>query len=306
MANTREYLLFTDCTMANPNGDMINENRPRYDEGTGKLEMSDVRIKRYYREEANNRGLKVFVKPTKDKKGKYLDCKGVVKKIIENEFIKGEEDKKKRKELEEQGKNQLESLLKDEFVDVKLFGAVVTEPKFNITGPLQIRWSRSLHEAEIKYAQGTASFSSGEGKSQGTTWSKYYTPYALFKTYMVFNNQTAVRQDIKISEMEMDEFKDILLSGIKNYKSTSKNQMPRVLVEVIYNRNYIDGELDYVDVRYDKSDLELRDIDDFIFDFSQLSRFIEEHNDVIEKVNIYKHAKVRVENISDKFNVVNM
>ena len=27
MANTREFLLFTDCTMANPNGDMINENR---------------------------------------------------------------------------------------------------------------------------------------------------------------------------------------------------------------------------------------------------------------------------------------
>ena len=37
MANTREYLLFTDCTMANPNGDMINDNRPRCDEETGKL-----------------------------------------------------------------------------------------------------------------------------------------------------------------------------------------------------------------------------------------------------------------------------
>ena len=49
MANTREFLLFTDCTIANPNGDMINENRPRYDEYTGKLEMSDVRIKRYFR-----------------------------------------------------------------------------------------------------------------------------------------------------------------------------------------------------------------------------------------------------------------
>ena len=76
--------------MANPNGDMINDNRPRCDEETGKLEMSDVRLKRYFREEGDNRGLKIFVKPTKDDKGKYLDCKGVAKKIyegIESTFI---------------------------------------------------------------------------------------------------------------------------------------------------------------------------------------------------------------------------
>ena len=63
MANTREYLLFTDCTMANPNGDMINDNRPRCDEETGKLEMSDVRLKRYFREEGDSRGLKIFSSP---------------------------------------------------------------------------------------------------------------------------------------------------------------------------------------------------------------------------------------------------
>lgn len=295
MANTREYLLFTDCTMANQNGDMINDNRPRCDESTGKLEMSDVRIKRYFREEADNRGLKVFVRPTKDDKGKYLDCKGVAKKIVEDSFGKAKD-----------GKEKLEDLLKTEYIDVKLFGAVVTDPKFNITGPLQVMWSKSLHEAEVKFAQGTASFTSKEGKSQGTTWSKYYTPYALFRTYMVYNDKCAERQNIKLSEEELENFKDILLSGIRNYKSTSKNQIPRVLVEVIYNKNYIDGELDYVDVTHNKNDLELRAIDEFTFDFTNLNKFVEKHKDIVEKVNIYAHSKVKTENISKEFNLIHM
>lgn len=295
MANTREFLLFSDCTMANPNGDMINDNRPRYDESTGKLEMSDVRIKRYFREEADSRGLKIFVRPTKDEKGKYLDCKGVAKKIIDDNFGK-----------EKDGKEKLEVLLKNEYLDVKLFGAVVTEPKFNITGPLQIMWSKSVHEAEIKFAQGTASFTSAEGKAQGTTWSKYYTPYALFKTYMVYNDKAAERQGIILTEKEMEDFKEILLTGIRNYKSTSKNQMPRVLVEVIYNKNYIDGELDYVGTVYEKQDLELRGIDEITFDFSNLVKFVEGHKNVVEKVNIYLHPKVKVSNISKEFNIVYM
>jgi CRISPR-associated protein Csh2 len=294
MANTREYALFTDSTMSNPNGDMINDNRPRYDEGTGKLEMSDVRIKRYFREEASNRGLNVFVKPVKDpkKEGNYLDCKGIAKNIYEEKFGKN-------------GKDQLEGLLKSDYVDVKLFGAVVTEPKFNITGPLQVMWSRSIHEGEVKFVQGTASFTSGEGKSQGSIWSKYYTPYALFKTYMVYNDKTAERQGISLSEEDLENFKDILLSGIRNYKSTSKNQMPRVLVEVIYNKNYIDGELDYVDVKYEKEDLELRSIDEFTFDFSNLKKFVSNHKEVVKKVNIYAHPKVNLKNVED-FEVIYM
>lgn len=297
MANTREFLLFTDCTMSNANGDMLNDNRPRYDESTGKLEMSDVRIKRYFRDEAVKRGFKIFVTPTVDNDGKLLDCKKAVKKIVDENF-----EKSKEKNI----KVKLEALLKEQYYDVKFFGAVVTEPKFNIIGPLQVTWSKSIHEAEIRFAQGTAAFTSGikENQQQGTTWSKYYTPYALFKTYMVYNDMCAKMQNIDIDEVDLENFKDILVSGIRSYKSTSKNQMPRVLVEVIYNKNYIDGELDYIDVKYDKDDLELRCIDEFIFDFSNLTKFANIHKDVIEKVNIYVHPKVKFENISEEFNIV--
>ena len=63
MSNTksREFLLIWDSTMSNPNGDMLNENRPRQDEITGQLEASDVRVKRFAREEWINKGENVLV-----------------------------------------------------------------------------------------------------------------------------------------------------------------------------------------------------------------------------------------------------
>lgn len=286
MANTREYILFSDCTMASPNGDMINDNRPRQDERTGKLEMSDARIKRYIRDEMDSRDLNVFVKPVKNEKGFFVDCK-----TIANEIIKGKKIKKE----------ELEDLLKKEYIDVKLFGAVVTQPKFNILGPLQIMWSRSLHEADIKFAQGTSVFTSRAEAEQGTIWSKYFTPYALFKTYMVYNDMVAKKQDIEISEEDIEIFKDTLLSGIKNYRSTSKNQMPRLLIEVVYNTNYIDGELDYIKIKQEGQDLELRSIEEFTFDLKPLEDYFENKKEVIKEINIYKHTKVKLLNESEVF-----
>lgn len=288
MANTREYVLFSDSTMANANGDMINDNRPRQDERTGKLEISDVRIKRYIRDEMSSRGLKIFVKPVKNEKGLFIDCKGVAKKVIKDENIK---------------EDALEKTLKEEYVDVKLFGAVVTtKPKFNILGPLQVMWSRSLHEGDIKFAQGTSVFTSSGPAEQGTIWSKYFTPYALFKTYMVYNDMVAKKQEIDVTEEDIEIFKNTLLSGMKNYRSTSKNQMPRLLVEVIYNTNYMDGELDYIKVEQNKQDLELRNIEEFTFDLGPLKNYYENKKEVIKEINIYKHSKTQILNEYDKFN----
>lgn len=280
MANTREFLLYSDCIMANGNGDMLNDNQPRQDERTGKLEMSDVRIKRYIRDEWDNRGEKVFVKPVKNEKGLFIDCKGVADKVIADEKI--QEDK-------------LEDKLKSDYKDVKLFGAVITKPKFNITGPMQIMWSRSINEAEVKFAQGTSVFTGAKSEAkQGTTWSKYFTPYALFKTYMVYNDLVAKKQNIVITEDDIVDFKDVLINGIKNYKSTSKNQVPRLLVEVVYNKNYIDGELDYIDVKSSTPDLEIRGVEEFEFDFARLKDYFVRKKDIIQVVNIYSHLKVKI------------
>lgn len=286
MTKSREYVLYSDCTMANPNGDMINENRPRQDEKSGKLEMSDVRIKRYVRDEWVNRNFDVFVKPVMNDNGKFLDCKSVAKKVMDENKLK---------------KENLEDFIKQNYIDVKLFGAVITDPKFNIMGPLQVMWSRSINTAEINFAQGTSSFTSKSEAAQGTIWSKYFTPYALFRTYMVYNDIVAQKQNINVSDEDMDNFKDALINGIKNYKSTSKNQMPRLLIEVIYKDNYIDGELDYINTKFNVDEDKLRSIDEITFNLNSLAKFYEGNVNKIDEINIYKQAKVNIINGSDKF-----
>ena len=227
MSNTksREFLLIWDSIMSNPNGDMLNENRPRQDEVTGQLEVSDVRVKRFAREEWINKGAKVLVQ-TIEENGKIQTCQKRVETIQKSANIKDDD---------------IEKYLTDNYIDVKLFGAVITKPKRDILGPLQVAWSKSVHEAQIKFMQGNAAYASSEGKSQASIWTKYISPYALFKTYAVYNNLVAKKQNINVEDKDIKSFIEALIDGMKHYRSTSKNQMPRLLVEVIYNNNKLDG-----------------------------------------------------------------
>lgn len=288
MANSREFLLVWDSTMAIPNGDMLNDNRPRQDETTGQLEVSDVRIKRFIREDWINKGENVLVQTVEDSKGKVLTCQGRISSIQKDNKIKDEE---------------LVDYLVENYIDVKLFGAVITKPKKDLTGPLQVTWSKSVHEAEIKFMQGNAAYAGGEGKSQASIWSKYISPYALFKTYAVYNDLVAKRQNISVEEKDISSFVDSLINGMKNYRSTSKNQMPRLLIEVIYKNNKLDGELNYIDINKKVRDEDLRSIDQVEIDLKKLVDYYNQKSDDIEKIIIYKHPSVKVLNMNEKFEI---
>ena len=52
--NRSELLFLYDITDANPNGDPIDENKPRIDEETGINIVTDVRLKRTVRDYLND------------------------------------------------------------------------------------------------------------------------------------------------------------------------------------------------------------------------------------------------------------
>ena len=60
-AKRREYLFLYSVKDANPNGDPLNANHPRFDPETGRIMVSDVRIKRTIRDQWLREGLDVFV-----------------------------------------------------------------------------------------------------------------------------------------------------------------------------------------------------------------------------------------------------
>ena len=297
MANSREYLMIWDSTMANPNGDMLNDNQPRHDNKTGKLEVSDVRIKRFIRDELQAKGHKILVRTVSGDNGKILSCANLIQNIAKEAKLKDVEIPKH---------------LLTNYIDVRLFGAVITKPKHDITGALQVTWSRSVHKADVKFMQGNAAYASTDAnaatgsKEQASIWSKYITPYALFKTYAVFNSEVAKKQDVDVTEDDLKAFVNALIYGLINYRSTSKNQMPRLLVEVVYKEHRVDGEFNYVDVSYDCDDLDLRDISQFSFDLTRLKEYYESKKDVIENVNLYKHNSVKLDSIPAGFHVIDI
>jgi CRISPR-associated protein Csh2 len=234
-------------------------------------------------------GHNVLVRTKKDNDGKVMSCTSLIKEVM---------DKAKIKEAE------LPNHLLNEYIDVRLFGAVITKPKYDITGPLQVMWSKSVNPAEIKFMQGNSAYAGGEGKSQSTIWSKYISPYALFKTYAVYNDNTAKRQGIEVSEKDLDEFSKALINGLINYRSTSKNQMPRLLAEVVYKEHRIDGELNYIDINFNSDVEELRDISQATLDLGKLCTYYENKKESIETIRIYKHGSVKVENLSDDFKII--
>lgn len=290
MARSREGMYIWDSTMACPNGDMLNDNQPRRDPKTGQLEVSDARMKRFVRDELDIEGYNILVQPTTNEDtGKVMSCATRIAEIAKKAGIKDA---------------AIPKYILDNYFDAKLFGAVMTKPKFDALGCLQIAWSKSVHAADIRFMQGTSAFSSGDNKAQGTIWSKHVTPYALFKTYIVFNSAAAMRQKLNITEEDLDTFTRALIYGLVNYRSTSKNQMPRLYVEVIYKKHRVDGELDYIDITYDAPDLELRNISQFKFDFSRLVEYCERKKEYIDEVRLYRHSSVRLDSIPSGFHVI--
>ena len=283
VANSREFLLLWDSTMANPNGDMLNDNRPRLDEKTGFLEVSDFRMKRFVRDELDLTGENILVKITFNEKGKVKTCAKRIEEIKTENKLKTDDEVIKH--------------ILTNYIDARLFGCVITNPKKNFTGPLQVVWSRSINQGSIEFKQGTGAYASAEGKDNATIWGSYMCPYALFKTYMVFNKNVAVKNGADVTEDDISKFIEALLNGMKNYRSTSKNQMPRLLIEVVYDNNKLDGELDCIDVNKHVEDLALRNISQTSVDLKKLNDYYKNKKEDIKEVNLYVHSTVTLENL---------
>lgn len=68
--NRSEILFLYDVTDANPNGDPVDENKPRIDEETGINIVTDVRLKRTIRDYLHTyKNQEIFILEQKDAKG---------------------------------------------------------------------------------------------------------------------------------------------------------------------------------------------------------------------------------------------
>jgi len=266
ITNRSELLFLYDVTDSNPNGDPIDENKPRIDEETGINFVTDVRLKRTIRDYLHDyKGQEIFILELRDDDGTLKDKEARLAAFKDNE-----------------------ELIK-KCIDVRLFGATtaVKNKTMTLTGPVQFKYGRSLHRVNMTYVKGTTVMPSKESRRQGTFTERYVLPYSLIVFYGIVNENAAQKQGINLTEEDIQLLLDGMWNGTKNLISTSKaGQIPRLLLRVVYNEeNYHIGELDKrIKFISEKPDEEIRDIEDGKLDITDLIDTLKNNEDKILRI----------------------
>ncbi|GJM34626.1 MAG: type I-B CRISPR-associated protein Cas7/Csh2 [Saprospiraceae bacterium] len=272
-----ELLFLYDVKKANPNGDPMDNNRPRIDEETGKCLVTDVRLKRTVRDYLMSKGYDGNSDPKKD--------------IFIRDEKEGPVTGKKRSE----DYNTKEEFL-NKFIDARLFGAVSApgdksdkKKVFHFTGPVQFGMGVSLHRVKENFIKGTGGFATKEGAQQKTFREEYNISYGLIGFHGVINENAA--HHTKVTEEDISELLDGLWNGTKNLLTRSKKgHTPRLLLKVTYKKpNFFIGELLErltIEMAEDKREESLEDISDFVINTSELNATLNQYWEHIEKVEV--------------------
>lgn len=289
--NQRSELVFLyDIKDANPNGDPLDSNKPRIDEETNINLVTDVRLKRTIRDYFydykgfnGENGKDIFVREIKDEDGSIQDGKTRAKDF-----------------KEDPGK------VLEECIDVRLFGGVIplSGDSITYTGPVQFQMGRSLHPVEVKFIKGTGAFAAREGRSQKTFREEYIVPYSLIGFYGIINENAA--KTTNLSDNDVDLLIEGMWKGTKNLITRSKvGQTPRLLLKVNYSeKNFFIGELkNYINLITEKRAEQIRDIEDFKLDITNLVNIIKENQNKIDSIKYLVNPRVQFVLEDEKVNL---
>jgi len=277
VSNRSELLFLYDVKDINPNGDPLDENKPRIDEETMENLVSDVRLKRTVRDYLHDfKNHEIFIRGTRDDKGNLKD---------------------KEERMKDLKISNSDELLKS-CIDIRLFGATtaIKGKTITLTGPVQFRIGRSFHRVKMVYMKGTTVMPADKTSKQGTFTEQYVLPYSLIGFYGIVNENSA--KTTKLTDDDVNSLMDGLWNGTKNLISRSKvGQMPRLLLRVIYKeKNYHIGDLNTLIVK-EKSDIpdeEIRNITQIPLDITKFVNTLTNNSTKIESIEYCADPQLRV------------
>ena len=183
LSNKIDFAVLVSVTMANPNGDPLDGNRPRTSY-SGYGEISDVCIKRKLRNRMQDMGQRIFVQ-SDDRSDD--GCKSLRERA---NAVLG-----KTKDLDEYARIACET-----WMDVRSFGQVFafsasdkSGVSVGVRGPVSIHQAVSLSPVEVKSLQITKSVNGepGEKRSSDTMGSKHIVRFGLYLVKGSINVQLA-------------------------------------------------------------------------------------------------------------------
>jgi CRISPR-associated protein Csh2 len=304
--NKRSELLFLyDIRDTNPNGDPFDENKPRIDEEVGINLVTDVRLKRTIRDYWKDyKKREIFIREIAYEDDKIQDAK-----LRAEDFLMVDGVKVPKSSLasiaKERGKGtkdtDLIALMKSivdknikKCIDVRMFGITLPislsakkSSSITYTGPVQFKMGRSLHRVNLEFIKGTGAFASKEGSTQKTFREEYFLSYSLIAFYGIINENAVEKQNLPVTEEDVNLLLDGMWNGTKNLISRSKiGQTPKFLLRIEYKEeNYHIGELDHlITLITDKNEEEIRSTKDYTIDVTNLIDALKQNKNKINNI----------------------
>jgi len=293
--NRSEILFVYDAQDCNPNGNPIGDNRPRRDPDTGQGIVTDVRLKRYLRDQLLDDGYDVYVKK--------IDGESKTRTTLIKDTLDMVGDAEELEEVED-----LTTKLLQTATDVRYFGATLSfeasddeeDEEFrtglnealpnHFQGPVQFLPSKSLNEVEEneEYDSLTSVISTGEENRQGGfDLDDKRIKYGIFPFWGLVDNNSA--DATQLSQEDVERLDTLCWRALKN-QTTSRSKLgqePRLYLRVEYEEgNYHLGGLHEMLELANEDTESLRSIDDVVIDASALVDALERIEDRIETVHV--------------------
>lgn len=218
LSNKIDFAVVVNVKHANPNGDPLNGNRPRYDY-EGKGEISDVAIKRKIRNRLMDEGHGIFVQSDDNKVDDYPSLRKRAEGEIEKEDWK--DDKKFR------------DAVCQKWVDVRAFGqlfAYKAEKKgegvsVGIRGPVSIHPAFSVAPvldriSSIQITKSVSGEGDGEKRASDTMGMKHRVDHGVYIFYGSMNPQLATKTGF--SDEDAENIKKVLHTLFRNDASSAR------------------------------------------------------------------------------------
>lgn len=325
--NRSEVVFLMDAQDANPNGNPLSpSNKPRQDPATGQGIITDVRLKRYLRDQmaaecGENQG--VYIADVRTEAGNRKTRSELAEAIAD---VDGPED------ITE---GFLDDFL-DTAVDVRYFGATFSfsidesdesqaiakqidnHLPAHLTGPVQISPGRTFHR--VRENSGYNSLTSvistnqndGGGENEngnddrgnvqgGFQLDDHRIVYGLYGFSAVVNEHNADNTRLRQSDVEwLDK---LFWKGVKNQANSrsKRGQHPRLYLRVEYDEGFHVGTLDRtLDLGDHSKDAdELTSVEDVAVDVTELIETLETVSDRIQTVHILQDTRLTVEQHND-------
>jgi len=298
--NRSEIVFVYDAEDTNPNGNPLSaHDKPRIDETTGRAVVTDVRLKRYLRDQLDDDGHGIYIR--NPSKGDYDHVPG------RNELFKRVTSLDDEEVEEITGSEAADTFLANA-VDVRYFGATCSFTSDfqsalgsgfpgQFIGPVQFSHARSLntvvHKSETKQlstvvASEEEQAGQDDSKEQGTFATDNRLQYAIIPFHGVVNEVGA--ETTGLDDEDVERLDTLCWRALKNQTLTrsKKGHQPRLYLRVEYSTDefHIGTLDDDLSLEQGVPDSELRNITDVTLGVGDLIGVLGANREHIDTVHV--------------------